>query len=68
MKIRGLRALEFIDEFAQRNNLPILADIPRDTNIQFYENQGKTVIEGDITLPISQDFITLAKKLAEYED
>lgn len=59
---------KYVNEFALRNNLPILADIPRDTNIQLYENRGKTVIEGDPTLPISRNFISLAKKLAEYED
>lgn len=53
----------FVQEFSARNQIPILADIPRDSNIQIYENQSKTVIEGDITLPVSRKFLSLAEQL-----
>lgn len=53
----------FIMKFSSRNNLPVLADIPRDSNIQIFENQCKTVIEGDRTLPISKIFLDLADRL-----
>lgn len=56
---------KFVQEFSQKNFLPILADIPRDSNIQLYENQCKTVIEGDISLPVSHIFLQLAKRLLE---
>ncbi len=49
--------------FAQRAGLPIVADVPRSDDINRYEEQGMTVIEGDRTLPVSQVFIELAKKL-----
>lgn len=47
--------------FADKIHVEIVADIPRDDNIQYYENIGKTVIEGDPTLPISRKFFDFAK-------
>ena len=41
----------------------ILADIPRSDDINFYEDRGMTVIEGDPSLEISQKFLDLAKTL-----
>ena len=51
--------------FADEHGLPIVADIPRCDDINFYEDRGMTVIEGDPTLEISQKFIELAKTLLE---
>ena len=38
-------------------------DIPRSDDINFYEDRGMTVIEGDPSLEISQKFLELAKSL-----
>lgn len=54
---------EKVRKFATDNNLEIVADIPRSNDIIHYEDMGKTVIEGDITLDVSQKFITLAQML-----
>ena len=54
---------EKVEAFAKEHHLPILADIPRSDDIIRFEEQGKTVIEGDPSLPISQVYLELAKKL-----
>ena len=54
---------EKVAAFAKERNLAIVADIPRSDELNIFEEQGKTVIEGDKTLPISQKFIELAKSL-----
>lgn len=56
---------EKVEHFARERGLEILADIPRSQEILRYEDQGKTVIEGDAGLPISQIYLELAKRLAE---
>jgi len=56
-----------VSAFAEKSGLPILADIPRDKNIQLFENMGKTVIEGDPNLPVSAKFLDFAGLLmADY--
>lgn len=52
-----------VQAFATQNNLPIVGDIPRNQDIIRFEDQGKTVIEGDASLPISERFFALAKLL-----
>ena len=60
---------EKVAAFADANGLEIVGEIPRSNDINFYEEQGKTVIEGDITLPVSRTFIDLAAKLLkEHEE
>ncbi len=54
---------ERVQTFADENNLPILATIPRSQDITDYEDQGKTVVEGDDTLPVSRAYIDLAERL-----
>lgn len=54
-----------VKKFAAERNLKIIGDIPRNDDITRYEEMGKTVIEGDINLPISQNFLTIAKNLLE---
>lgn len=56
---------EKVEHFARERGLEILADIPRSQEILRYEDQGKTVIEGDAGLSISQIYLELAKRLAE---
>ncbi|MBQ2693670.1 MAG: AAA family ATPase [Clostridia bacterium] len=52
-----------VQAFADEHGLPILADIPRSDDINFYEDRGMTVIEGDPELEISHKFLDLAKTL-----
>lgn len=56
---------EKVRAFADSVGLPIVGDIPRNHDINRFEDMGKTVIEGDPELPISQVFIKLAKELLE---
>ena len=56
---------EKVSAFAQERNLKILGEIPRSDDIIRFEEDGKTVIEGDPALPISQTFLDLARSLLE---
>ena len=56
---------EIVHSFAEKEGLDIIATIPRDGNIQKWENRNCTTIEGDPSLHISQVFLDLAKSLAE---
>ena len=51
--------------FAEERGLSIVGTIPRSDDINHYEDLGKTVIEGDPDLEISQNFMQLARKLIE---
>lgn len=52
-----------VQKMADEAGLSIIGDIPRDAAVQYYENKNQTVIQGDITLPISQTIMNIAKKL-----
>ena len=75
-KVRGVvmnrRAVENEEEkvraFADANNLEIVADIPRSNDIIRFEDMGKTVIEGDPALAVSQAFLALADLLLAEEN
>ena len=54
---------EKVRAFASQVGLPVIADIPRSDDILRYEEMGRTVIEGDPTLPVSRKFFDLAKLL-----
>ena len=54
-----------VQEFASQHDLPIVARIPRSDDITRYEDEGKTVVEGDKTLSVSQCFLDLAARLWE---
>ncbi len=56
---------EKVQSFAQERGLEIVGEIPRSNDIIRFEEEGKTVIEGDRTLPVSVTFTNLAKKLLE---
>ena len=58
---------EKVAEFADLVGLPIVGKIPRSDEIIRYEDQGKTVIEGDRDSEISQRFFDLANLLLEDE-
>ena len=57
------RETEKVRAFADANGLKIAAEIPRSDDIIRFEDLGKTVVEGDRTLPVSRCFIDLAQKL-----
>ena len=57
-----------VTDFAKEHGLPIVADIPRSDDINRYEDEGKTVIEGDSSLEVSKRFLDLAKILLSEED
>lgn len=54
-----------VREFAEKSKLPIIGDIPRSDAINQFEEEGKTVIEGNPQLPISQTFLQLAASLLQ---
>lgn len=56
---------EKVRKFANDNNLEIVADIPRSNDIIHFEDMGKTVIEGDKSLMVSQKFLKLAQMLID---
>ena len=57
-----------VEEFAASKGLPIVARIPRSDDIIRFEDEGKTVIEGDPSLPVSQCFLALAKRLLAQDE
>ena len=54
---------EKVRAFAENNNLEIVADIPRSNDIMYWEDRGKTVVEGNRDLPVSREFLRLAEML-----
>jgi nitrogenase iron protein NifH len=62
------REYEKVREFADRNGLEIVAEIPRSDDIIRYEDRGMTVIQGDISLDVSQRFLALAQRLLDTEE
>lgn len=57
-----------VQEFADRAKLPILLKVPRDENIQIYEEENMTVLQGNPDLEISKLFLNFAKELMENEE
>ena len=58
---------EKVQAFAEEKQIPIVGEIPRSDEIIHWEDQGKTVIEGDADSEISKRFFELAEKLLEDE-
>ncbi len=54
-----------VTAFAAEKHIPVVADIPRSDDINIAEEKGQTVIEADRSLPVSQQFLALAKTLLE---
>ena len=52
-----------VEAFAKSWDLPIIGTIPRSDDINRFEEEGMTVIEGNIDLPISRLFLSIADKL-----
>jgi nitrogenase iron protein NifH len=59
---------EKVEAFAAKRGLKIVGEIPRSHDINRYEDMGKTVIEGDISLEVSKKFLDLADLLLESQD
>ena len=59
------REREKVEAFAAERGLSIVAEIPRSDDIIRFEDEGKTVIEGDPTLEVSGRFLDLARRLWE---
>lgn len=59
------REYERVQTFADRHHLPIVADIPRSDDITYWEDAGKTVVEGNPDLPISRIYQKLAETILE---
>lgn len=55
--------LQKVQAFAGEHGLPIVAEIPRSDDINRFEDEGKTVIEGDPSLEVSKRFLDLAERL-----
>ena len=58
---------EKVEAFAAEHGLPVVARVPRSDDITRFEDEGKTVIEGDPTLPVSKCFLDLAAALSNGE-
>ncbi len=56
---------EKVKNFAESAGLYIVGEIPRSNEINRYEDQGKTVIEGDPDCQVSQCFLKLAEELLQ---
>ena len=58
---------EKVQAFSEKIGVPIVGEVPRSDEIIHWEEQGKTVIEGDADSEISKRFFELAEKLLEDE-
>ncbi|MCF0145576.1 MAG: AAA family ATPase [Eubacterium sp.] len=56
---------EKVRAFADERHLDIVGCIPRSDSIIHFEEEGKTVIEGDPELPVSKVFLELAGRLLD---
>lgn len=54
---------EKVRAFAEERGLALIGDIPRSDDITRFEEEGMTVIEGDVSLPVSRMFLNLAHRL-----
>lgn len=74
-KVRGLilnhrnveNETEKVQAFADERGLAIVGEVPRSNDINKWEDQGMTVIEGDPTSEISKVFLDLAQLLLSEE-
>ncbi len=55
-----------VEAFAREMDTTILGIIPRDRAIHAFEEEGKTIVEGDRTLATSLQFFRLARTLAAF--
>lgn len=70
MNRRNVRDEEkLVRSFAEEQKIAVIGDIPRDDRFQIWEEQNKTVIEGDPNCDLSKSIRALAEKIVkgEYE-
>ncbi len=60
--------VERVEEFAHEMETSVVGVIPRDTAIHAFEEEGKTIVEGDRTLPTAARFFDLAKTIVNFAD
>jgi len=53
-----------VRKFAAEIGVAIIGDIPRDSHIPAFENQGKTVIQGNPELAVSRVIMDIARWMA----
>ena len=54
-----------VTDFANERGISIIGEIPRSQDINDYEDQGMTVIEGNADLEVSKAFLDIAQKLID---
>ena len=54
-----------VNDFVSRSNTELIGVVERDGHIQVYENLNQTVIEGDPSLPISENFSEIARRIVK---
>ena len=59
---------EKVQAFSEKIGVPIVGEVPRSDEIIRWEDQGKTVVEGDPDSEISRCFFDLAELLLKEED
>ncbi len=57
-----------VQDFAQEMGTSVIGVIPRDTAFHTYEEQGKTLVEGDPNHPTSRRFFDLAKTILGFTE
>lgn len=55
----------FVQQFTDEYQIPILGIVPRAGEVQHYENQNMTVIEGNLESEFSKSILAIAKQLVE---
>jgi nitrogenase iron protein NifH len=58
---------ERVNEFARKMGTSVIGVIPRDTTIHSYEEDGKTIVEGDSSHPTSKRFFDLADTILNFK-
>lgn len=60
--------VERVEEFAHKMDTSVIGVIPRDTAIHRFEEEGKTIVEGDSGLPTSERFFELARTIVDFAE
>jgi len=58
--------VERVEEFAHKMDTSVIGVIPRDTAIHRFEEEGKTIVEGDRSLPTSKRFFDLGRTIVNF--
>jgi len=60
--------VERVEAFAHEMETSIIGVIPRDTAIHKFEEDGKSIVEGDASLPTAQRFFDLARTISGFAE